>query len=165
MAEHRDREGHRASAKEKICPSVTDKEQTAVTTSPWDLSRADGNCCRTALPCRDQPCRVPRGCSQPCPKGHARPLGHRAWAGGSQPASASGLSPGPHWPGCQGEAKEKLVTSALFLPSEEQEKPQGITLGGEGGPRDTQGLWHLTRGQHHSLKAGGQRHWDRVARR
>lgn len=48
--------GNTVSAKEKICPGVTDKEQTAVTTSPWDLSWEDGNCCRTALPCWDQLC-------------------------------------------------------------------------------------------------------------
>lgn len=67
MAEHRDREGQRVSAKEKICPSVTDKEQTAVTASPWDLGRADGNCCRTALPCQDQHCWALRKGSTPGP--------------------------------------------------------------------------------------------------
>lgn len=81
------------------------------------------------------------GCSQPGPKGHTRPSGCTAWAGGSQPQlPAQELSPGPHWPGCKGEAKEELVLSAQLLPSEEQENPQGITLGRQRGPRDAQGL-------------------------
>lgn len=87
-------------------------------------------------------------CSQPGPKGHARPSGCKAWAGGSQPRLPDwGLSLGPCWPDCKGEAKQELVppqrclSMPLPLPSAKGgKKAQEITLGGERGPRDHQGL-------------------------
>lgn len=117
--------GHGAAAKEelqdKISPSAKDEDQTAVTTAPWDaMEAAAGHCEHRPSLFRAQPCQALSGsCSQHGPKGHMRPPGCRAWAGGSRPQlPAQGLSLGPRWPGCKGEVKHEpvLLQRCLSLP-------------------------------------------------
>lgn len=139
MAEHRDREGHRASAKEKICPGVTDKEQTAVTTPPWDLGRADGNCCRTALPCRDQPCRAPRKGSTAVPSPVPKAMrGHRDAERGLVAPSHSfrlGDCPlGPTGPAARERQRKSLSPQHCSCHLKSRKIPKELLLGERGVP-------------------------------
>lgn len=133
-----------------------------MTTSSWDLGRADGNCCRTAHPCRHQPCWALRKGSTagPSPVPKATRGQQDAECGLEAPSHSFRLEDCPWGPtGLAARERQRKNSSSQHCSCHLKSRkiPKELLLGDRGVPG--------TPDKEHSPKAGRQSHRDRVARK